>query len=706
MHITRVRLLRAYLHPKYLGLLCISIALLLGFSAQASAQEIHQPVRVGIGFGFGDNISSTNIESFAGSILCGVYRQGHATGSSFFAAADVPLSDLFSLMPTLGYYDISSAFTTIPFNIEHARDLNTFDTIPISRQRNFTTSVQAVSLSLLAAFKPLSRFHIGIGGSVSLLTRHSYNETEKLLTSSIVYRDNNLSTHAVNDGTFDANKILVAIDFSSGYSLSLSPTIEVTPQVRASIPLNPITSTNGWNFRTWTIGGAVTMMYSLPSNPPMIEPKPRIEPLPPPILVEAKKEISQPPKSILRVSMKAVGVTETGEEVAEPVVSIENVRVTDLAPTLNYLFFDDGSSEIPSRYHLYSSEQESRSFNETLLYKSDALGIHHDVLNILGSRLRAKPTTKITITGTRSLHSSGDSSSVTDIAFLRAEHTSKYLQDVWGIAPSRIKMKSRALPEQPSDDNVATGQAENRRIEISTNSVSLLEPLETHKLQRIATPPEISFISNITADAGIRSQTITIKQSGKIIKTLDALSGSSNGELNWNIAESEMTEGNDSVTWQSDLVDSLGQTATTSGVIRVKKEIHNKTQHVNDSTADKSLERYHLLLFDYSSASALGSVSDDIFDRIASAITPDARVSLIGHTDITGDANYNEHLSFDRATSASQKLSARLRKLGKSAPTMSLQARGAKDILFDNSNAEGRFLSRTVRVTIERDLNK
>src|SRR5262249_15044836 len=156
---------------------------------------------------------------------------------------------------------------------------------------------------------------------------------------------------------------------------------------------------------------------------------------------------------------KAVGVTESGEEVPEPVVAIQNVKVTDVAPTLNYLFFDDGSDQIPGRYHLYGNANETGVFNPALLYKSNALGIHYEVLNIIGLRMQQKPNAKITITGTRSVHSAGDSISSSDISLLRAEHAAKYLQDVWSILPSRIKIKSRGLPEQPSDETTATGQA-------------------------------------------------------------------------------------------------------------------------------------------------------------------------------------------------------------------------------------------------------
>ncbi|MFI5265038.1 MAG: OmpA family protein, partial [Candidatus Kapaibacterium sp.] len=411
-----------------------------------------------------------------------------------------------------------------------------------------------------------------------------------------------------------------------------------------------------------------------------------------------------PPRNILSVSVKAVGVTETGEEVVEPVVAIQNVRVTDVAPTLNYLFFDDGSSQIPDRYHSYSTLAETKAFDPSTLYQLDALGIHYEVMNILGKRMQEKPYSKITIIGTRSIHSPGDSAAASDIALLRAEHAAKYLQDTWSIAPSRIRIKSRALPELASDESAATGQAENRRIEISTNTPSLLEPIETHRLERTATPPKISFQPDITATAGVKSLVVTIKQGGKIIKTIDYFSRTSKSEMLWNIAEGNIMEGSDSVTWQMDIEDSLGATVTKVGSIRVKKEVQNRSRHATDTTADKTLERYHLLLFDYSSSAELNNISDEIFERIASSITPDSRVSLIGHTDITGDPNYNEHLSYDRASRASILLSSRLHKLGRTAPTFNLEARGAKDVLFDNTNAEGRFLSRTVRITVERDL--
>jgi outer membrane protein OmpA-like peptidoglycan-associated protein len=686
----------------------IRLTLIVGVFVIASSlrAQDERPFRFGVGGGYGSNISSAYIEAYQGSFLCGVFQNGSAPGLSFFIQAEQPITHSISFFPRIGYEDRSSTFTTQNFTIPNAYDVQTSSLVPVYRQRQYAATVKSLSLDLLAGVRPFGSFILRGGLAAAFVIRHSYDQTEKLL-SNFVYKENNLSTREVSSGSFDAKTFLPSAEFSVGYDFSLPQNITLSPELCADLPFSPITS-NGTNYKTETFSVVISLMKAFPAAHEAKEiipppPPPPVEIVKPAPVAEVKKEEPIKPKNILKLSVKAVGMTETGEEIPAPVVSIENVRVTDVAPTLNYVFFDDGASDIPKRYHSYS---DAKAFSPSSLYTLNTLGIHYEVLNILGMRMQQKPGSKITITGTRSLHSAGDSTAASDISLLRAQHTAKYLQDVWGIAPSRIKIRSRGLPEQPSDESKPTGQAENRRIEITTNTPSLLEPFETHRIERTATPPNIDFHADITSSSGIKSQVVTIRQGGKIIKTLDWLSHNPGDEMLWNITEGNVIGTQDSVTWQMDVVDSLDNAQSVSGTIRITKDVQNITRHATDTSADKSLERFHLLLFDYSSSAELNSISDEIFDRIASSITPDSRVSLIGHTDITGDPQYNEHLSYDRASRASLLLSSRLRRLGHSSPEFNLEARGAKDILFDNSNAEGRFLSRTVRITIERDLHK
>ena len=251
-------------HPKTNHLARLVFFIFVFFSTSVNAQT-SLPIRIGFGGELGSNISQTYIESFAGDFLCGVFQKGSAPGISFFGMAEIPLPlNNFSLIPSIGYRNLSSSFITNPFNIEHTQDvINPDTTAQIFRQRNYTTNVQTISVDALLAWRPFGGFHFATGGGVAILLHHSYTQTEKLL-SNYVYTDNLLSTRQVSSGTFDARSFAIMLDLGAGYDISLSRSVTINPEIRASFPLTPISSTNGSDYRTWTIGGVVSLMYALP----------------------------------------------------------------------------------------------------------------------------------------------------------------------------------------------------------------------------------------------------------------------------------------------------------------------------------------------------------------------------------------------------------------------------------------------------------
>src|SRR5258708_3334263 len=119
--------------------------------------------------------------------------------------AEIPLPIAhFSLMPQIGYRDLSSTFITKPFHNEFAYDVKSSGIFQVYRQRNFATNVKSISLDALFAWKPIGQFHISAGAGVALLLHHTYNQTEKLLTPDAVYTETLLSTRDVSSGIFEA----------------------------------------------------------------------------------------------------------------------------------------------------------------------------------------------------------------------------------------------------------------------------------------------------------------------------------------------------------------------------------------------------------------------------------------------------------------------------------------------------------------------
>lgn len=686
----------------------VSLLLILAsssFSQIALLSKNDKPARLGISGLYGTNISSTHIEEFNGQEFCGVFEQGAAPGLSLGIFSEIPFgASSFSLIPSLSYHNLSSSFTTNPFNLEHAFDIGAGDTVRIDRERVYQTNISTIAFGASAGWRPIERLRFDAGLSFGFFASHSYTKTEHLLTPDAVYTSNNLSTLELESGEMSVNSFLLSVVTGIGYDFPLSDKVTFSPRINASIPLTAISETGNSSYKTWTIAGGAQLSVALDKKEELY-----IPPIPPelPTAPTAEKPVAvrEPDKSVLRVNVRAVGITSGGEEVPEPIVSIQNVRVTDLAPTLNYVFFDDGKEEIPSRYQKITASG-TRGFNYSIFNTENALEIHYSVLNIIGKRLQSEPQAKITLTGTKSLHSDGDSLSEDNLAMQRAQNVANYLQNVWGISSSRIRIKSKGLPEQPSDDNTLTGQAENRRVEISTSFPKILDPLETKRIERTATPPRIAFYQDIVSDTGIKSLQITIKQGDKIIERIDGLTDERIKEQLWNIPSESITAGSsDSVLWTMDIVDFAGNTAQVTGAINVKLAESTLDVNKRDTVVDKSLERFQLILFDYSRASSsLDNNVSALLDRVSSSVSSDAKIYLVGYTDITGDQSYNDRLSLDRASKASLLLSSKLKTLGIRSPQFTLEGRGSRELLYDNTNAEGRFLSRTVRISIEKDI--
>ncbi len=103
------------------------------------------------------------------------------------------------------------------------------------------------------------------------------------------------------------------------------------------------------------------------------------------------------------------------------------------------------------------------------------------------------------------------------------------------------------------------------------------------------------------------------------------------------------------------------------------------------------------ILFDVDST----YVRDDLRDELAALAAnlnqyPDTTAEIVGHTDNTGDAGYNQDLSVRRAQAVSEIISAN----GVSAARLSATGRGEDSPVASNLTEEGRALNRRVDILI------
>ena len=149
-------------------------------------------------------------------------------------------------------------------------------------------------------------------------------------------------------------------------------------------------------------------------------------------------------------------VTEEGPSpdfaVRAPNIVTDSRRLNETFPIRNYIFFDAGSTDIPSRYTRLSGNDAS-TFSESQLLKpaaetgnSDAMQIrsrrqmevYYQVLNIFGDRMRRNPSATIKLTGS----ANGDAAAGRKMA----ENVRDYLVSTFGIAATGSPPRGRPSP--------------------------------------------------------------------------------------------------------------------------------------------------------------------------------------------------------------------------------------------------------------------
>ncbi|MGY4537152.1 hypothetical protein ACVW0P_001568 [Mucilaginibacter sp. UYNi724] len=155
-------------------------------------------------------------------------------------------------------------------------------------------------------------------------------------------------------------------------------------------------------------------------------------------------------------------------------------QVSETLPLRNSVFFDEGSTQLSGRYITLTKDQATR-FKEDQLQNEQSdnmtgrsarqLAVYHNILNIMGDRLRSNPGSSITL--------SGASSKGPPEGKLLAEAVKRYLVDNFGLDESRIITQGRTKPVIPSEQpggtkELAVLREGDRRVDIGSASPELL----------------------------------------------------------------------------------------------------------------------------------------------------------------------------------------------------------------------------------------
>lgn len=358
-------------------------------------------------------------------------------------------------------------------------------------------------------------------------------------------------------------------------------------------------------------------------------------------------------------------------------ITVEVYRSRQLRALLPYIFFDENSATIPSRY-IQIDNQSAKNFTFKELLGKNTVETYYHVLNIIGKRMQDFPNTSITLIGCNS--NQGKEKNNKKLSQQRADVVKNYLVNVWNIEPNRIKTIARNLPEKPSNPKDPDGIVENRRVEITSDYWEIIEPIMIEDVIKKINPGNILVKQEINSPKPITDLKLNISTQNTTIRNVPKITPNTNVEIdleNQNLLP---------------IIDTLKAYLQVSNEDETMVSDFNKIP-IEVVNKDISLNYYNLILFDFDK-SELGRGNTRIADFIRGDIKQNSKIKVSGFTDRIGDENYNKRLSTERARSTANKLNI---------PNVSFEGVGEEKLLYDNSLPEGRFYCRTVLVEVEEE---
>jgi outer membrane protein OmpA-like peptidoglycan-associated protein/Mg-chelatase subunit ChlD len=402
-----------------------------------------------------------------------------------------------------------------------------------------------------------------------------------------------------------------------------------------------------------------------------------------PITVSRKvliHELLQPPSGLLAVDPESL--------------TIEEVTTIESSPLLNYVFFETGRSEIPSRYVLFRNQGDTETFDAGNLKGTMEKYAH--LLNVLGERLAANPQARIRIVGCNS--NWGAEQGRTDLSRSRAEAVRAYLRYIWGIDPARMDIEVRNQPEVASTGSVAEGRAENQRVEIHSEAAELLDTINSTYVEEISDTQAWQVFLAIQSGYDLTRWSLKISGDEVLLASREG-SGEPAASYGFDLKEFGLPRlgAQHKLVASVEVEDEKGQKFNAHADASVR--FIQREERMAQRQGYRVMEKYALILFDFDRAeikSRNRAVLDHIIERIRQL--PAAKVTIVGHTDIIGKEAYNLDLSkrraktvYDQIIAAGVPATERIRQEGA----------GPFNPPYDNGLPEGRAFNRTVSVTLE-----
>ena len=406
-------------------------------------------------------------------------------------------------------------------------------------------------------------------------------------------------------------------------------------------------------------------------------------------------------KAVAKDNTPAVAYPEVAFSVRAPKAAPVKRQVSETLPLLNHVFFNEGSAAIPSRYVMLTKDQAT-GFKEEQLQNEQSvdtagrsarqMDVYHNILNIVGDRMRTNPSAMISLSGASAKGPvEGEAMAIA---------VKDYMVNTFGVEPSRIKVQGRTKPLIPSEQPGATKElallrSGDRRVDIESASPELLmevggdmmKPVQINTVQ--TDPMDSHLVFNVAGGKSLlKSWNVDVTDASGMVQHYGPFKSDQASVAGGTILGTK-PEGD----YQVSLI------GETKEGLPVRKE--TSVHLVSQAEIIENGFRYSIL-FNFDKSKTIASYEKFLTNVVSPLIADGSTVIIHGHTDIIGEEMYNQKLSDSRAQETQKIIERALASTGKN--NVKFETVGFGEDLnrspFENSLPEERFYNRTVIIDI------
>jgi len=379
-------------------------------------------------------------------------------------------------------------------------------------------------------------------------------------------------------------------------------------------------------------------------------------------------------------------------------------RVRETFPLRNYVYFNLGSTAIPTRYAMLGQDQV-KDFKEDQLEVSASVNpsgrsaremtVYYNVLNILGDRMGKNPATTITLVGSSEKGPADGKAMATSVK--------EYLTGIFGIDASRISIEGRDKPKIPSEQPGGTLE------------LGLLREGD-HRVSIESSSPDLLMEFQTDPGAPLKPVEMTVQEAPLDSYVSFNVAGASEAFSSWSLAVvDENGTAQNFGPYTQDSVSIPGKTilgnrpegdykVTMTGQTKSGETVTKDTSaHLVTwmPATDEEGMRFSVI-YEFNQSEAIAMYEKYLTDIVTPKIPAGGTVSIHGHTDIIGDEANNQKLSLARANNVRKIIENSLTKAGRSDVKFEADGFGEDQASspFENKYPEERAYNRTVIIDI------